>query len=578
MTQAQEQGVVLVADLVESVRLLAQAEGEVIARWERLIGALRGELLPRHRGALVKSLGDGVMLTFADAHAALACAGALLAACAGLNQGHAARHALQLRIGLHACDWTRGALDIYGEGVNLCARLAALAPPGGVVVASPTLAAFGLALPVPWQLRDLGNCYLKHIDQPVSCHLLQCLQVQQDGTRDVALLRPLLAVLPVQCEPDVAWPAGATEVLRDDLVRALAAVPHWQVVSRLSTQVLRAPGDLGDSARGHLWVHVQLGGSPQSHATLTLRLLDGGQELWSGHYELPWARLLQPEVGVMPRIVAAMDQALLRQGHAPLHAAALPNVPSYALLLRAVQELHRLRPDCMARARQMLEHLAERHPRAADVQGWLAKWHFLSLCQGLCSDAAQSLQAARLTAQRALELDTEQGVALTVRGQLLAYADRDASGALAALDDASARQPNEPMAWMYLANLQAMDEAPAALLSYEQAQRLAPMDPLGFEIDMMGTIAHLAVGDRMEALRLARRSVARNPLHLSSQVMLMIALVENGALAEARQVAADYRQRRPQASVQRYMDQHIAVGRPVVCRQGEALLAAGLPL
>jgi adenylate cyclase len=288
--------------------------------------------------------------------------------------------------------------------------------------------------------------------------------------------------------------------------------------------------------------------------------------------------LLSADAALMPRIAAAMDQALLRQGTLALHESALPNIPSYSLMLRAVQALHRLRPETMAEAQTMLEHLAERHPRSSDVQAWLAKCHFVHLHQLRPSDPQACADQLRQAAQRALELDPQQGVALALRGQLQAFHELKLEAAHDALAEAVSRAPNEPLAWTYLCNAQALLGDPRALNSHAQAQALAPLDPLGYELDMMGSIAHGALGSPIEALRLARRSVQRNPVHLSGLVQLIISLVRADQMEEARQTAAAYMQLRPRASVQRFIDLHVGGQRPIVREQADALLAAGLPL
>jgi class 3 adenylate cyclase/tetratricopeptide (TPR) repeat protein len=569
---------VLVVDLVESVRLLQRTDADVIARWERLVGRLRAEWLPQFRGQLVKSLGDGLMLTFDGVQQALSTAAVLLDAMAALNAGHGSEAQMALRVGLHVTDWVKGELDIYGHGVNLCARLAALAQPQSLVLTTASAECLGAALPSDWHWQSLGNCHLKHVEGP-----LPCLQGRRGDAPALSLgavpdLRPTLAVLPLEAAEGACLPAGAACVLRDDLVRALARHKPWQVVSRLSTQALGEQADLvAEGVGAHLWLRGRMGGDPQG-ATLDLSFLEGEQELWSGHYEMSWDKLLRPEGGLAMRVAQAIDQALLRQGLGVGYQPALPTLPSYALLLRALQGMHRLRPDALRQAGEMLEHLAERHPRASDVRAWLAKWHFVRLCQVMSPNAQRTVDEARQAAQEALQQEPGNGVALAVHAQLRVFHDRDTEAGYGALCMATREAPNEAMGWMYLANLQAFRGERQALSSYEQARALSPLDPLGYELDLMGSIANEAVDDFVEALRLAQRSVQRNPTHLSSLVQQMVCLIHTGQNDAARLQARAYLDRRPQASVRRFIDLHPAGDTHFARRQAEALLAAGLPL
>ena len=175
---------VVVVDVVESVRLLLSHEEAVIARWCALTRTTTDELLPGHGGRLVKSLGDGMLLEFRDAPQAVATAFALQALCARGNAGLPAEAAMLLRIGVHVCEVIVTELDVFGAGVNLAARLAALGRPGDVVVSAELREQ--LVPGVHAALEDLGDCFLKHIDQP--CRAYRARPVGADPALSARLL------------------------------------------------------------------------------------------------------------------------------------------------------------------------------------------------------------------------------------------------------------------------------------------------------------------------------------------------------------------------------------------------------
>ena len=152
---------VVVVDLVESVRLMLANESDVIDRWQRFIAAAGRSVVGR--GRIVKSLGDGLLLAFDDVGQAVAAAFDMQRLIGALNAGCPSASNMLLRVGIHETDVFVTDIDVFGSGVNLAARLAALGRPGDVLVSGPTRQK--LAMLADWAAEDLGLCYLKHVDQ-----------------------------------------------------------------------------------------------------------------------------------------------------------------------------------------------------------------------------------------------------------------------------------------------------------------------------------------------------------------------------------------------------------------------------
>ena len=155
---------IVVVDVVESVRLMQAHEADVIDRWRRFVNEVRGEVLITHGGRLVKSLGDGMLLEFANVPSAVAAALDMQQRIVPYNEAREATAAILLRIGLHTADVVVDDLDIYGTGVNLAARLAGLADPGGIVASAEVRDQLVPGLSA--EVEDLGDCYLKHMAEP----------------------------------------------------------------------------------------------------------------------------------------------------------------------------------------------------------------------------------------------------------------------------------------------------------------------------------------------------------------------------------------------------------------------------
>ena len=156
-----ERRAIAVVDVVESVRLMQQHEQDVIDRWRRSVNDVRTTLLPLHGGRMVKSLGDGMLLAFDSVPQAVSASFAMQTRCAALNSGHVDGDHIRLRIGLHCADVVVDALDIYGTGVNLAARLATLASADQIVLSAD--ARDQVLADVEAQIQDLGECELRGI-------------------------------------------------------------------------------------------------------------------------------------------------------------------------------------------------------------------------------------------------------------------------------------------------------------------------------------------------------------------------------------------------------------------------------
>src|ERR1700682_2541160 len=183
----QQETVVLLVDLVESVRLMQEHEALSVRRWADFVSTVIAEILPRHRGVLVKSLGDGLMARSEAVPDAVDAAAEMHRTLAALNADVPEDQHLHLRAGVNAAmAWSDG-IDIYGTGVNLAARLATLAGPGETIASASAheqLAAALASLANPGETigsapardelkhggdascEELGNCSCKHFEKP----------------------------------------------------------------------------------------------------------------------------------------------------------------------------------------------------------------------------------------------------------------------------------------------------------------------------------------------------------------------------------------------------------------------------
>jgi class 3 adenylate cyclase/TolB-like protein len=544
--------VLAVADVVESVRLMEQDEQEFIQRWQSFVGFVQ-QRLPADGGRIHKSLGDGLMLEFADAQGCIRAALAMRAWFAQANEPLPPEDQVQLRIGAHVADFVADEYDIYGTDVNLAARIASLAGPGEIVVSAALREHLGPHAGVPMQ--DLGTCHLKHVKEPVHAFRVgEAGQAPVVPVRRLAThsLRPTIAVLPFGMQAPA--PDGLTgEALADDIVAALASSEHLQVVSRLSSAHFGSDKADLEEVRRALGAHYVLTGRARGGAaslSLYVELADAASAhvAWAQTFQGPLRETELGEGSLMRQVVAAVHAAVLVHELDRSRDLVLPALEGHTLLLAAIALMHRLVPADMERARAMLEHLIERGRGQPAPHAWLAHLHLLRLRQRAApagagqeapGDAEADAHKARQHAATALQCDPGSVRALSVQGQALLHASQDAEGAQECYAQALSARPDDALALLLQAELRALQGlgTPARELA-QRALASLPLEPMRYLYEGIGALAALVAGEGHAALACARRAVERNPHFLPGLRTLAVAQVHEGRLEEARRTAA----------------------------------------
>ena len=239
---------VLVVDVVESVRLMQEDEAGTVQRWRAFVDYVVHQLLPGQDGRLVKSLGDGLMLEFPRVATATGMAFAMQEAIAHAGVGVPAERRLHLRIGIHVSPLVTDEHDIYGHGVNLAARLTTLAGPDEIVVSADVRDQLTPALDA--DIEDLGECYVKHVQQPV-----RAFRVGAPGERPVIErgnlaedLRATIAVIPFRPRTLHATTDVLGQLLADEVISSLSRSPE---VINFTRQLFEQECSIGEIANLH---------------------------------------------------------------------------------------------------------------------------------------------------------------------------------------------------------------------------------------------------------------------------------------------------------------------------------------
>jgi adenylate cyclase len=577
--------VVLVVDLVESVRLMQADERGTIRSWLQVIDGVRRALADMPGARIVKSLGDGLLLSFETVPLALALVRHVPALLDEVNRGRPDELLLSLRLGLHHTSALVTELDIFGAGINLCARIAGLAQPGQLLMSAA--ARDRLVHGLDGEVEDLGECYLKHVEgtcRVFRWHDRQPAFVMPAPPAPLVPLRPRLGVMPwlVPDAPGSApVPPGLALALGDDLAAAMARSPQWLVTSRLSTAALAGRTLDAKTAGRLLGVDYLLVGELEQggrRARVALRECHSGALVWEQGFDLEATLLFGPDAEIPRTVAAEVSRVVLARQLQVAHESALPTLAGYTLLLSGVGALYSCERTRSPVAHEMLQQLVDRFPRSPEAKAWLAKWYFMRLAQQTTTDRDGDMARARDLLARALDAAPGHALALALSGHMRSYVDGDTGAAERELRAAAAAGPNEPLAALFLAQvLRNRGRPEEAVEAIERAQALSPLDPMGYYYDLFAASAYSAAGQHERALALALRSLQQNALHLSTWVQVIIEQMSTGRVVDAQASARRYLALRPNASVRRYLERHPARGLPMVERDASALRAAGLP-
>lgn len=574
---------VLFADVVESVRLIQQDEGSAVRRWRSFVDHVVHGLLPGNEGRLVKSLGDGLMLEFPRVQSAVGVAFAMQEASARANDGLAPEQRMLLRIGIHVSPVIADDLDLFGHGVNLAARLTTLAGPGEIVVSADVRDQITPALDA--DIEDLGECYLKHVPQPIRAFRLGApgeWPVIEPGSIGEDL-RATIAVIPFR--PRTLQPSDDMlgQLIAEEVISALSHSPEVNVVSRLSTTAFHGREVNLDAVSGYLRADYVVSGSYHvdgDRIALNAELAEtqSMQVVWSQTLKGHVNDIVSGEDPLAARLVSEVCAAVMLREVQRSQDQAPQSLQGHTLLLSSITLMHRISPPAFQRAQQMLQVLIDRTPRLAAPHAWMAKWHVLRVTQGWSQDAQADAAAALDSTKRALDRDSTLSLAMTVQGQVNTYILKRLDVAEQLYAQALQANPNDSLAWLLKGTLHAFrDEGKEAVRHTRHALRLSPLDPLKYYFDSLAATAALSAHDYSRALQLAERSLRLNRTHASTLRVMITALCRLGRMDEARQRVAELLTLEPAFTVESYLERSPGAPYDLGRDVASALAQAGVP-
>jgi len=434
MASTRRLAAILAADVAGYSRLMGADEEGTHERLKAHLAELVDPKIREHHGRIVKTTGDGVLAEFASVVDAVRCAGEIQRAMADRDLDLAEERRLRFRIGVNLGDVIADGDDIYGDGVNIAARLEGLAAPGGVCVSGTVRDHIGDRL--PYVFEDRGEQSVKNIARSVRVYAVHAQGVAGSPTASVspttsssppvAAPRLSIVVLPfanLSNDPEQQYFAdGITEDLTTDLSR----IADMLVISRNTAFTYRnKPIDTRQIGR-ELGVRYVLEGSVRrasSQVRVNAQLIDAESDahLWADRFDGDTSDLFALQDEITSRIAVTLNLQLVRTeaGRTTEH----PEALDYILRGRAAQEKPPSR-DRFAEQIRLFERALALDPRSVEAQSWLVVAITGRVMTGWADSAAVDIARAEGLVGQALAASPQSMSAHYAKGQVLLAQNR----------------------------------------------------------------------------------------------------------------------------------------------------------
>ena len=545
---------IFAADVAGYSRLIGLDEEGTIERFRAHWRELIEPKITEHQGRIVKTTGDGFPAEFASPVKAVRCAIEVQQRMADRNTEVPQDRRIEFRIGINLGDVVVEDGDIYGDGVNVAARLEGLADPGTVYISR---AVRDFVQPTPGMaVEDLGEQSLKNIAAPVRVFriVLPGFAVRAAPTAQPPVPdKPSIAVLPFMNMSSDAEQEFFSDGITEDLITDLSKVSGLFVIARNSSFAYKGRSVKVQDIASDLGVRFVLEGSIRkagNRVRITAQLIDAtsGGHLWAERFDRDLTDIFETQDEVVQKIVGVLAVTLTKREQERLHRRGTSNIEAYEAWLRAREALARGTRESVIEAKALHRRAIALDPRFAAPHAGLALASISDYASGWTADPAQALDDAERWARRAVELNPDEPVGRMALGSALLWR-RNHSGALAALRDMMSLDPNyaQGQSAMGLTLMYAGQPA-EALQAFSVAMRLDPHFPpivLHFVAQ-----AHFALGDHDAAIKLLKERIARNPGTDSSRMLLAAAYGHLGQIEEARAAWAELLKINPDFSLE----------------------------
>ena len=539
-SQSRRLAAILAADIAGYSALMGADE----ARTVRDLKGHQAVVLPmisEFEGRIIDTAGDGILAEFPSVVNAVKCAVAVQTKMAERNAIIEPARRMQFRIGINigdvVCDDTR----IYGDGINIAARLESVAQPGGICISSKVYEEIGGR--VDLACEDMGEQQLKNIARPVRVYRVRSDTIAPTASGTLALPdKPSIAVLPFQNisgDPEQEYFADG---MVEDITTGLSRIKWLFVIARNSAFAYKGRTiDVKQIGR-ELGVHYLLEGSVRKsgdRVRITTQLIDAitGAHLWAEHYDRKYEDVFVLQDDITLSVVGTIEPSL-RQAEIDRAKRKRPeSLSAYDLVLQAHSDTYSRMPAQSKRALALLERALALDPTYALALAYAAECHHSIFLRGGMQE--EHRVASMRYAAAAITYGQDDAVALTFAGFTIGMEGQDRATALSLFEQALSVSPSSAHTYICGSVVLAFGgHAERAIEWAERGLRLSPFDPWRATAYLALSLGYFHGGRYDNALAAARKCVQASPGFSIAHMMLAAALAKVGLIEEAKPVAA----------------------------------------
>jgi len=510
---------ILAADAAGYSRLMAADERATVAALDTARRVFKSEIESR-QGRVIDMAGDSVLAVFETATGAVAAALAVQGALVATESAVPEARRMRFRIGVHLGDvLEKEDGSVYGDGVNIAARLQALAEPGGITVSEGVQVAARNRVAAAFE--DQGEQRVKNIPDPVRAFRVRAGSAPVSAPTVAAAPpklatpdKPSLAVLPFANMSGDAEQEYFADGMVEDIITALSRFRQLFVIARNSTFTYKGRAvDVRQVAR-ELGVRYVLEGSVRKagrRVRITGQLIDAasGAHLWAERFDGDLEDIFDVQDRITEGLVGAIEPQIRKAEIERSRRKRPENLDAYDLYLRALPHTYAFLPEDNRIALELLHQAIALDPGFAPALATAAWCYEQRLTRGWPTVREDDASNAVRLARQAIATDTDDAAAIAAAGFVLVMVGRDFAAGLAAVRRAAALNPNNANVCLFAgwANNVGGD-LDEALAHFERAERLSPSDPGLYLIVTGQAMAHLLSGRYAQASELAVKSAA----------------------------------------------------------------------
>ena len=569
---------ILAADVAGYSRLMGANEEGTLERLKALRRELVDPKIAEHKGRIVKTTGDGVLVEFASVVDAVRCAVAVQQAMPERNTSVAADDRIELRIGINLGDVIVEGDDLYGDGVNIAARIEALADAGGVFVSNTVHDQVRDRL--PFVFEDLGEQRVKNIARPVRVYRVairpsrppptppspasggglgrghaeegNALGARVGAAEPLPLPdKPSIAVLPfanMSGDPEQEYFADG---MVEEIITALSRIRWLFVIARNSSFTYKGQAVDVKQVGRELGVRYVLEGSVRkggNRVRITGQLIDAetGTHLWADRFDGLIEDVFELQDKIAISVAGVIEPALQAAEMRRSAARRTPDLTAYDLYLRAFAAFYPITQEGFVEALRLLEQAIAIDPHYGPALAWAAECHLQLVINGWVREPETSRRKGSDLARQALQVAQNDPRILAVAALVLAQSGEDIGAMIGLVDRALALNPSYAQGWSISGLLRLWVGQPDLAIEHiETSLRLSPRERIGVPLFVVGT-GYFFKRRFDEAASKLLLAIQDNPGSPAAYRALAACYAHMGRLDEARAIVARLRAITPQ--------------------------------